>query len=339
MTSNTSINQGHSAMNFKTTYIIFGVLIVLIGVVALALWYDPTARNDKSKFVLPVLQDKAVIKAEDIDRVEIERRDKDKIVLQREPSTDRWSILEPKKLRADKIPVSHLISQIFEATREDNVVKPPSLSTWGLEPPEETITLKKGNERLYQLFIGNVSPGDQDAVIYVLDPARPKEPMAVKKNRLDAVLTKLDEFRDTELLASAAGDVQSVELTEGTESVGWKKEHDRWMYTKPKNYGEAEAGFDDTGAVPPPPGEVKTPKSILTVVTDITNIKVDKTDKTPDFVDDDVNDFGKFYLDPSKNTVLQIDITRREEDGKDEDGKIKTKSVPVTLLVGVGRQT
>ena len=77
-------------MNFKTTYILFGILIVLIGVVALALWYDPNARNDKNKYVLPALQDKDSIKPTDIDRVEeIRRRDKEKIVLMREPSSEQ----------------------------------------------------------------------------------------------------------------------------------------------------------------------------------------------------------------------------------------------------------
>jgi hypothetical protein len=321
-------------MNFKTTYLLFGVLIVLIGVVAFALWYDPTARNDKSKYVLAALQDKSIIKPEDIDHVEIERRDQPKIVLQRDATGDQWSIVEPKKYRADKVPVGHLIAQIFEATREENVAKPADLSTWGLAtPPEETITLNKGNERSFKLYVGKVSPGSEDAVIYVLDPARPKEPMAVKKSALSTVLEPLDNYRDTELLASSTSEFQSVELSKDKDSVGWKKDGTRWVYTNPKNFGDAETGFDDTGAV-----EGRTPRSMLTVLNDLVNLKAEKNDGKADFIDD-VSDFSKYYLDPSKNTVLQIDITRQEEDGKDADGKIKYKTVPVTLLVGIGRQT
>src|SRR4029079_400585 len=100
-----------------TTYILFGILIVLIGVIAVALWKDSGAREDKSKFVLPALQNQEAVKVEDIDRVEIQPHEKDKIVLVRDG--DRWTITEPRKLRADRIAVTHLIEQLFKATSED----------------------------------------------------------------------------------------------------------------------------------------------------------------------------------------------------------------------------
>jgi hypothetical protein len=316
-------------MNFKTTYLLFGVLAVMIGVIAFALWYDPTARSESSKYVLPVLQDKSrPVKVEDIDRVEIERRDQDKLVLVRDPSGDRWSIVEPKELRADKVAVNHLLSQIFDATREEKVTAPPNLATWGLEPPEQTITFNKGNELSFKLLVGKLSPGETDAVIYVLDPARPKEPMAVKKGRLDAVLTPLAGFRDTELLASSPGNIKTVALAKGKETVAWKKDdRDRWVYTDPKNYGEAASGFEDTGAA----GQAKkAPGSIDTVLTDITNLKVEKAGGTPEFLDN-VNDFAQYELDPDK--ALRVEVTRRDA-GKDADGKPQTRTVEATLYVG-----
>jgi hypothetical protein len=314
-------------MNLKTTYILFGVLAILVGVVAFALWYDPTARNDTSKYVLPVLQDKSrPVKVEDIDRVEIDRGDKGKIVLARD-ADDRWSIVEPKERRADKVAVSHLLSQIFEATREEKISAPPSLGTWGLEPPEETITFHKGSELTFKLLVGKVSPGESDAVIYVMDPARPKEPMAVKKARLDAVLTPFGGFRDTELLASAPSDVQAVSLARGKESVAWKKEEkDRWVYTDPKNYGDAESGAEAA-----PAGQTKAPGSIATVLSDVAGLKVEKADGTPEFIED-VTDLSKYDLEPGK--ALKIGVTRREPAGKDADGKAKTRTVEATLYVG-----
>ena len=315
-------------MNFRTTYILFAVLLVAVGVFAFVLWYQPRATDKANQFVVSALHAAdASIKAPDIDRVEIDRREpQEKIVLVRDNDTGRWTIVEPRTLRADKAAVTNLIQQVFDATPEKNIDKAPNLAAWGLEPPDAVVTLKKANTNEFKLDIGKTTSGGNDALVYVLDPARPKDPMGVKKNRLDAVLKPLDDFRDTELLASATGDVQSVELTEDKETVGWKKDdRGHWMYSKPKNYGEAEAGFDDTGAVPPAPGEVKTPKTITTVLTDITNIKVERTDKGLDFVPGEVSDFSKYYLDPSKNTVLQIDVTRLDEVGKDETGKIKPK--------------
>ena len=168
--------------------------------------------------------------------MEIDRRDpQEKFVLVRDNDTGRWTIVEPRTLRADKAAVTNLIQQVFDATPEKNIDKAPNLGAWGLEPPDAVVTLKKANTNEFKLDIGKTTSGGNDALVYVLDPARPKDPMGVKKNRLDAVLKPLDDFRDTELLAGAIGDVQSVELTEDKETVGWKKDdRGHWMYSKPK---------------------------------------------------------------------------------------------------------
>ena len=162
--------------------------------------------------------------------------------------------------------------------------------------------------------------------------------MGIRLKRLDGVMTALDDFRDTELLAAVASDLQAVSLSEGKETVAFKKdERGHWVYTEPKGYGEAESGPDEV--MPPAAGQpVKTPGSINTVLTDITALKVEKTGKEAAFVADDVSDFAKYNLDPSKAKVLQIEVTRLEEVGKDDSGKIKTKSSQATLLVGVSKK-
>jgi Domain of unknown function (DUF4340) len=324
-------------MNFKTTYILFGVLAVLVGIFAVVLWYDPTARNSTEKYVLPALHEAtAPVKVDDIDYVEIDRREptqEEKIVLERDKETGRWNMVEPRHLRADKSVVTGLIQQIVEAMREQNVDKAPSLAVWGLQPPKEVITLKKG-DRTFKLDIGDSTAG-KEGLLYVLDPMRPKDPMAVKKSRLDAVLKNVNDFRDTELLASAASDLQSLSLAEGKNTITWKKDdRGHWMYTEPKGYGEAESGPDDT--TPAPAGQVKTPGSISTVLTDVTNLRVEKP---ADFVADDVSDFAPYNLDPSKAGILEIAVTQLQEIGKDENGKIKTKPVERTLLIGLSKKT
>ena len=133
-------------MNFKTTYILFAVLALFVGVFAVVLWYQPTAADKSATYALSALhQPNGDIKPEDIDRVEIERREpkQEKIVLQRDSDTNRWSMVEPRKLRAEKAVVTGLIRQVFEASREENLDKAPNLAAWGLETSQATITLKK----------------------------------------------------------------------------------------------------------------------------------------------------------------------------------------------------
>ena len=60
-------------MNFKTTYILFGVLALVLVVFGVALWLGPTGRGDTT-YVLPSLHDPThPATVEDIDTVEIER--------------------------------------------------------------------------------------------------------------------------------------------------------------------------------------------------------------------------------------------------------------------------
>src|SRR5438105_472850 len=101
-------------MNFRTTYLLFGILLVVVGVLAFALWYDPTARKGTSLYVLPGLHDddgkeQKSLKADDFTKVEIKRAEpKETIVFERDPETNRWVITEPRKLRADQFAVKGL---------------------------------------------------------------------------------------------------------------------------------------------------------------------------------------------------------------------------------------
>src|SRR5207302_1354110 len=101
--------------------------------------------------------------------VERERPNKEKWVFVRNPETNRWSITEPRSMRGNNTTIEGLIRQIHDARREKAADKPSNLAQWGLNPPAEVITLKRGDTEV-KLNVGDSSGGERFAVIYIQDP-------------------------------------------------------------------------------------------------------------------------------------------------------------------------
>jgi len=309
-------------MNFRTTYILFGSLVILFLLFMIVLMYDP-GNKDTSNYVLPVLhKDKDALKQSEITRVEIQRNEPpaETIVFERDASGKRWRIVEPIQTRADTIAVDNLLRQIFDAARV-KTDRPPGLAAWGLEPPQAVISLKKGDEQTVKLNIGSEGGVGTSAVIHALDPTRPSDPMAVSKSSLDSVLKPLSDFRDPTLLASTVDDVAEIKISEGSKDpVELQKQEGRWRYTIPAAYGDAEA----TGTIAPS-DSIKAPTSVNLLLANITNLKLDKA--SVDIVADNVSDsdLAKYNLD-AKSPVLRVHV------------KVTGNDKPVELLIGVGKK-
>jgi hypothetical protein len=323
-------------MNFKTTYILGALLLLVLLVFGIALWKD-TGAKDVSNYVLPGMRDKAnPLEPADVTEVEIthERPEQPTVTLVRNPQTKTWEITQPSRLPADDAAVNRLVKQIYDAQRDPEADKAPGLKEWGLEPPAAVITLKKG-DRQVQLKVGDVSAGKESAVIYVLSPDRPKEPMAVLKSSLESVLsTGVNDLRGRVLLVAGTNDVQAVTLSQkGKETVELKKlSEDRWQYVKPP-YGDAEVQGNQSFAPDPAP---KAPAGVQSLLVDVTDLRVDYTDsKVNDFVADNVTDLAKYNLDPAKSDVLRVEVERVDSPGG--EGKEKKTSRHV-LLIGVGKK-
>jgi hypothetical protein len=307
-------------MNFKTTYILFGVLIVIFGVFAVVLFYDPGSK-DTGNYVLPQFQNaKEPLKADDIDRVEIQRNEPKQATLVLQRDGKQWSITEPVEARADKAAVDNLIHELAAATRT-KVDKPPSLSAWGLEPPQAVIILKKGSEKTITLNVGKDAGVGDAAVVYVLDPNRPKEPMAVRKPSLDAVFKQLPDYRDPTLLTAMSDDIRAVKLSEDKkEPLELEKKEGRWVYTIPADYGDAETSGQFAA-----PGFPRPLDNMNALLTDLTKLKLDKP--AEDIVTDNVKDgdLAKYNLD-DKAAILHVQVG------------IVDKDKAVELLIGVGKK-
>src|SRR5208282_402404 len=188
-------------MSFKTTYILFGVLALLIGLVGVLMWMGPAPETD-STYVLPSMHGRTdPVSAGDIDQVRIDRARPraETVVFARDSDKQGWHITEPHEYRADHLVVDQLIRQIVGAQKEDKRDVTSNLKQWDLEPPAATFTLKKG-DREWKLFLGGESAGGSSGVLYVASSDRPKEPMAVKQAQLDTLLKSLNDYRSKELL-------------------------------------------------------------------------------------------------------------------------------------------
>src|SRR5438552_3244989 len=113
-------------MSFKTTYILFGVLAVILVVFGVALYrYNPDA-GSATAYVLPSAHDPAApVDADKVDRVEFDKTaPPGKLVFERDPGTKRWSVTSPRAYRADGPAVEGLVRQVLNARRDEKADRP-----------------------------------------------------------------------------------------------------------------------------------------------------------------------------------------------------------------------
>jgi hypothetical protein len=325
-------------MNFKTTYILFGVLAIVLLLFVFTLWLGPTDAEGTA-YVLPSMhREGSPLEPKDITRVEIERNqpNAEKIVFVRDTGSNRWRVVEPRDYPANSTVIDALVRQIYNARRDEQADVLNKPGEYGLETPAEVITLIKEAEprREVKLNVGETSPGTSKPVIYVTSSDR-QEVMAVKKSELDNLKKPLAEFRSHDLLSPSTGDIQEFTLSQRSKDkvvkgpLELKKSgEERWVYVQPP-YGDAQ----DKGANPA--GNDKPPDNVDTALTDISNLKVEKSE---DFIQDDATDLGKYHLDPAKDDILRIEIERTESINTDEKGDKKRETKKIALLVGVGEK-
>src|SRR5262245_62279664 len=103
-------------MNFKTTYILFGVLAGLVAVLFLALYMGPTPPSGAKK-VFPRMHAKAKpVTAGDIEKIVIESKKPIESDLAFERVDDRtWKITSPRPLAAESGRVDSMVSSLVSA--------------------------------------------------------------------------------------------------------------------------------------------------------------------------------------------------------------------------------
>jgi hypothetical protein len=277
-------------MNFKTTYVLFGVLIVMLAALGLVLYRGPTAPSGTGFVFADFQGDKAKFKTKDIDKVVIERKKPSESDIVFVKEADKWKMTEPRAVPTDSSTVERLVEAILRTRIEE--VEVSGRKEAGLDVPKRIVKLS-GNDINIQLTIGESTLGEENAVTYVLASSQPNKPLAVRKNDLEAAMEGVNYFRSKNLLGDNSNDIRAVKLTLGKKgTVELRKEKDHWRMVQPP-YGDADTS------------------NLLNNVTGLTMHY--SSDKDSDFVADNVKDLAKYHLDPAKAEVLRIEVTRGDE--------------------------
>jgi hypothetical protein len=315
-------------MNFKTTYILFGLLAGVLVVFGLTQLLGVQSPKDDTVWVFNSLNDrKNLVSSSDIETVQIEHASAQpqKLVFFR--NDQGWQLQEPK-VRVDGYAVDRVIDQVKGARKEQKADVSSDLKQFGLDAPKTIVTLKKkGEDNEWKLNIGNESEGSEfEKVIYVTSSDRPTEPMAVKRSELDSVFKDLNSFRSKSLAADSAFDITYLSAQEPKHEpvVLEKNSEGHWRFQKP-DFGEADYDGEPTGtAVPTADKAITGVRDLLQGVADI------KVDSDKDFGPTDVPDakLAEMGLEPGKEK-LKLEVKHTAGSGAE-----KKEPVEATLYIG-----
>jgi hypothetical protein len=306
-------------MNLKTTYILFGLLVVVLAAfAAFQIWGDRGPKGGAGDALFADFsRAKDPVKADELDSVRVERTaDGKKEALLFVRGKDGWQMKEPYALRVDTYQVDNLARQVSGAQREKSEMS-SNLAEYGLEDPQAVVTLAKGDQE-WKLNVGKQSAGAA-GVVYVSNAAKPKEPAAVRKASLDSVFKKVNDFRSKDLLATTSFNASAIALdAKGTTLSLEKSGEGRWRFVKP-SYGPANFEGD-----PPPPGNPpvveKKVNGVRDLIDDAGGLRVEAND---DFIADGVGDAdlaAKYGLEKDKPETLRVEVktTPAKGDAKTE---------------------
>jgi hypothetical protein len=323
-------------MNFKTTYLLFAMLGVLLLAVGLMRWLGPSPVDPA--YIMDDLQ-KAKVKADDIDYVEIVRSSgkPEKLVFVRDKEKNRWKATVPAEYRVEFSPVSTLVHQVVSARKVEATDIDNNLERWGLAPPQMVVTLKKGGADGQEFKLNIGKEGFKKEQVYVTSSGSPKTVKAVKRISIENVFKPLNEFRTKELMVQGVVNLpeMSEELTlsgpGGKKLVLTKVKRDSltsWKFVEPP-YGDAEEGGQDM------PGDKREEMHLSGVRGLLNAISGLSVETESDFVADSVPDadLAKYGLTAKDPATLKIELKRQPSDQFSSKPDAKDL-VTETLLIG-----
>jgi hypothetical protein len=298
-------------MSFRTTALLFGILLWVLGLFGLMLARQRTKFDEG--LVLPTLsKDQAV----EIGTVEVEREGH-KYIFFKTPSG--WKLrIDPYRqaLRADDGRVRDIIDDIKRARKTEEADISRNLAEYGLEKPVAKVILKKeGGGQEWTLNIGKESP--DKSYLYVNSSDRPNDVLAVRRTRLKSALITpkdIDRYRSMRLLDISDATAKLVDLkpgagTKGRELVLEKGKGAVWVFKKPP-YGPAEYEGAPVS---------KEPTGVRGLINTLGAVR---PDKESDFVP------LSQPLFPENQAVLRVEVERAAERGAAD------QTVKETLLIG-----
>ena len=276
-------------MNFKTTYYLFGALLVFLGLFGLTQFLKQRPGDD-NEYVLASFHDrKDKQQTSDIDRVEIKRKRPKEETIVFVKGDNGWQIKEPFQtpVHADDSSVEDVIRQATQARRElQSDAQITDLNQLGLETPAAVVTLKKGGDREWTLNLGDESP---DKKVVYLTSSESKEPAVVRRSDLDSLYKNIPEFRSKELLAVSPFNSSHVDLAyvdpkdaKKTYALDVDKTDSTWTIRKPFT---GEADYEGEGEGEQAKGRIGV-KGLLQAIAGV------RVESDADFFKDDVKNLA-----------------------------------------------
>jgi hypothetical protein len=307
-------------MNFKTTCILFGVLIALLLAFGIAVQI-PRSTTEKAALFPAISQDFSLA----IETVVLDQQGKEIRLVK----TGRgWRLREPPgtaQARADEGKVDQIIEQVRTARKIEGAVVSRDLAKVGLERPTLKVVLKeKGAGREWTLNVGNKS--EDKLLVYVTTGDRPHDVAAVTATSLDSLFFDSPAaLRARTLLDVTESNADAVRLTEPAakekREVALAKSSDGllWLFKVPSYFGPA----DFAGAPPPRDKEEPGVKGLLNSLAGL------RVEEVKDFEPLGSRPLDHYDLTGGKET-LRVEV--EHTGGPLRGGKDKT--VKQVLLVG-----
>jgi hypothetical protein len=329
-------------MNFKSTALLFGLLLGMLWLFGLMLTSRKGTREED--LVFPSMHDSRDLT---IDQVEVVRKEKgklkDKFEFTREK--DNWRMKEPPlaySIRAEGFKVDQLVRQIKEARRDEEADVSSDFAAYDLVDPPITVTLqghfdegkdkeKKKTTKTWTFFVGK----ETAAYAYVKSSDR-NQVLAVRRSALDSVFFKgPGVFRPKSFLEVNENTARYVGLKgEGADVELRRNDDATWRFLKP-NYGladfEGKAAEKPSPFQPKPKQEQKTEGGVKGLLSAIGFIRVASD---ADFVPLSDTALSKFGLEKGKENIRIQVGTEGEKKDEDKDKK-KENLVKETLYIGI----
>lgn len=341
-------------MNFKSTALLFGLLLAMLWTFGLMLAVKRSSADDNA--ILPSLQGDSDIVIDSVTITKDKDKKSEKVVFTKDK--DNWRMQQPPlatSVRVESFKVSQIVNQVKDARRDDEADPTSNLSFYDLDRPGMVVTLKgrvqrkkddetvKGPEKEWKLNIGK----DQGGFVYVTSSDRPSKVAAIRKSALDSVFfTDPNSLRPKNMLDVIESTARLIDIkrnksdSAAAAELEFRKNDDgTWRFVKP-NYGLADAegpkAPESKLAVTPPPKQEGGVKGLLTA---ISNIRVAAD---ADFVPLSDAAMASYGLEDGKenlrivvsSTLEKKDDDKKEDKKDDKKAEKKEESAREALLIG-----
>lgn len=329
-------------MNYRTTFILGGIFLALLLLLAVAITIGPES-GDQGRALFPEL-----LKATGVDvnpgenilaiRLERSKPEKQTLVLKREGQGGNWVFEEPFRGTADGFAVNSLVRAVLEGRREEDRDAGAGASQTGLDEPVATVTLTGKDGKDHSLVVGRTVPGATGNLAFVRTSGRGNTPQVVMERDLEPLFRPVGALRERALLGSET-DLEQFKLSTGPVGakppVALRKAQGVWRYETP-SFGLAEP------SALPGAGTPQTGPDVGAMLRAIAALRVEQVGERAgernDFVADGVTDLAAHGLDGSKNRVLRVEVERTAP-GRDPRATDKGEAAvgKVALLIALDK--